>query len=313
MEPGASGLPDQVERWTHLTALRERSWATAGKRSGMTRREDHAQAGLGLEELRPELQQGLFFALEGAAADEEFGAGRELFAKSGGDGSGGNGADVVFQIAAKQNAIRRRTNCLEAVDVLGTLREDERERREDAAPEKAETAVARVGAVGDAGVDDRDRNAGGAALVEEVGPEFGFGQDEEVGAEQAQVAADDDGEVEGEVEHVLRTKAFAGEALAGAGGGREQDADFCGAEILNQLADGEHFADGDGVDPDDGSFGGRTFALGLWRRARLRGRRLGRPAARGWGRAVRTRAGTAPRRSARPSRYLPLVTMRKSQ
>ena len=64
-------------------------------------------------------------------------------------------------------------------------------------------------------LDDGDGDVAAVALGEEAGPELGLHEDEEVGLEEVQVAADGGGEVEREVKDV-----GGGEALASEGPGR---------------------------------------------------------------------------------------------
>ena len=140
----------------------------------------------------------------------------------------------------------------EAVGSLFALGEEERDFGEDGVPETADAQVAGKGAVGDAGVGDGDGDVSAVALGEEAGPELGLHEDEEVGPEEVQVAADGGGEVEGEIEDVGGGKAPAGEVLAGGGGGRDEDEVIRegGLEVLDEALGSEGFSDGDGVEPD---------------------------------------------------------------
>ena len=96
-----------------------------------------------------------------------------------------------------------------------------------------------------------------------IGPELGLDEDDERGMEQAEVAAEDEAEVEGEVEDGFLAEAGAGELLAGAGGGGDDDfyvrAGESGTELEDEGGDGEDFSDGDGMDPD-GGVAGAEFA-----------------------------------------------------
>jgi hypothetical protein len=96
-----------------------------------------------------------------------------------------------------------------------------------------------------------------------VGPELGLDQNDERGIEQAEVAAEDEAEVEGEVEDGFLAEAGAGELLAGASGGGDDDFYFrageSGTELEDEGGDGENFSDRDGVDPN-GGVAGAEFA-----------------------------------------------------
>ena len=65
--------------------------------------------------------------------------------------------------------------------------------------------------------------------------------------------ADGPGQVERAIEDAVRSEALAGQGLAGARGGGDDDqvAGQRGVQRFDQTADGQHFANRDGVDPDE--------------------------------------------------------------
>jgi hypothetical protein len=132
------------------------------------------------------------------------------------------------------------------------LREEECDLGEQRTPERAHPQIAGKGAVGDAGVDDRDGNRGALAFKQQPRPEFAFHEDQHLGPDCAQIGADGEGEVQREVEDEFCAKAFAGDLLACGGGGGDDDgtAGETFAQFSHEALGREDLADGDGVQPD---------------------------------------------------------------
>lgn len=136
----------------------------------------------------------------------------------------------------------------------GVLGEDEVGEGEDVAEETAEAEVAGEGAVRDAGVDDEEAGAVAAGFAKEVGPDFGFGNDEERGADAAEDAAHGEAVVDGSEEDAVGQggELLLADGASGEGGCGDVKRDA--GEGLPQAAEegdgGEGFADADGVQPD---------------------------------------------------------------
>ncbi len=121
-------------------------------------------------------------------------------------------------------------------------------------PQPSQTPVARPGAVGDAGIDHGHGNSAAEAAAEQVGPELGFRQDEQARLEGVEISANGPGQVERAIEDAVGAEALAGQLLAGAGGGGDEQVKLRegAVQLANQAADGQHLAHGDGMEPDDG-------------------------------------------------------------
>lgn len=213
----------------------------------------------GFHEAHPGVEDGDLFAFEGAAADDDFNVGGKVLAEGFDDGVVGGEWGVVFEVADDANAAEGHADFGEAAGGLVPLREEEGDLVEDGFPEEAELEGARIGAVGDAGVDDDDGDAGAFAFGEHAGPELAFHEDDEFGPKDAEVAEHGVGEVQGHVEDGDAGEPLVGERLAGEGGGGDGDepAGQCDFEFGDEELGGEELADGDGVEPDDVvSFGG---------------------------------------------------------
>lgn len=224
-----------------------------GETLGVTGSEDEGKARVGGEEVRPGSEEGGLFAIEGAAGDDEAEAGGALAELACGGGFF-NRADVEFEVAGDGDAGGLAADGYQTGGIGLALRENAGDAAEEGTPEDAKGAVAGPGTVRDAGVDDGDGNLAAGAGADEVGPEFGFSEDEQLGAEGAQPGADGPGEIEGAVEDAFRAEALLGEFLTGSGGGGDDDivAGECGLEGADEAGDGEDFPDGDGMDPEDG-------------------------------------------------------------
>ena len=115
------------------------------------------------------------------------------------------------------------------------------------------TLPAGEGAVGDAAADEQDGDFAATRFAEEVGPDFGFEDDDDGGFDGVENAANAEGPVEGEIDYgVGEGHALFGEGVTGEGGGGD-DERALGVGVLQAASEryaGEGFADGDGVNPD---------------------------------------------------------------
>lgn len=134
------------------------------------------------------------------------------------------------------------------------LGEDEVGQGKDAAEEPAEAEVAGKSPVRNAGVDDEEAGAVAAGFAKEVGPDFGFGDDEKRGPEAAQHAAHGEAVVDGGEKD---TVGEAGEFFFADGAARESgsgDIEGHGRQAVPEPAEkrhgGEDLADADGMQPD---------------------------------------------------------------
>ena len=109
------------------------------------------------------------------------------------------------------------------------------------------------GAVGDAAADEEDGDVAAGGFAEEVGPDFGFEDDDDGGFDGVEDTADAKGPVKGEIDYgVGEGHALFGEGVTGEGGGGD-DEEALGVEIFQAAGEGyagERFAYRDGVNPD---------------------------------------------------------------
>ncbi len=190
------------------------------------------------------------------------------------EGRGGGELLVVFEITADGDPVGGSTEGFEAVGVLLGLHQESRgvgksgsQERFEKETESAEVGLpAGEGAVGDASADEEDGNFAAGGFAEEVGPDFGFEDDDEGGFGGVEDATDAEGPVEGEIDDGVGIgHAFFGEGVAGeGGGGNDQRALRIGIfEAFGERDSGESFADGDGVKPDGtGAIGGEFGEFG---------------------------------------------------
>lgn len=167
--------------------------------------------------------------------------------------------EIVFEISGDFDLFR--AHGAVAGGGGGVLGEDEIGEGEDVAEEAAEAEIAGEGAVRDAGVDDEETGAVAAGFAKEVGPDFGFGDDEKRGTEAAEDAAHGKAVVDGGEEDAAgeARQFFFADVASGEGGGGDIDghAGEGALEAAQERDGGEDFADADGMQPD-GSGGGRT-------------------------------------------------------
>jgi hypothetical protein len=121
-------------------------------------------------------------------------------------------------------------------------------------PDKdAREPVPRIGAGGDAAVDEDGPDPGLPAGTQHVRPDLCFHDDEEARPHQADRAVHDRAQIEGEVEHVVDVLEVGARHLLPGDGGRRQEQPqmwIARPQIGKQRARGEHLAYRDGVNPD---------------------------------------------------------------
>jgi len=130
--------------------------------------------------------------------------------------------------------------------------------------ENAEIGLpARERAVGDAAADEEDRDVAAGGFAEEVGPDFGFEDDDDGGIDCFEDATNAEGPVQGEEDYgVCEGHALLGEGVTGEGGGGDDEGALrVGVfQAAGEGDAGEGFADGDGVNPDGaGMLGGELL------------------------------------------------------
>mgnify|MGYP001689363404 CR=1 FL=1 len=234
---------------------------------GVARREDEAGVRQGLldEAVRGEGN----FVFAGVGAGGNPGVGRTR----GGDVGRQRGfrRGLVFEVGGDGNVGGRHAQLAEAARVLAGLRVHLQvgERFTQQAAGVAVVSTQRFGGEAGVGKDDRDARAGGAA--DEVRPDFGFHEDErarpDVGEDAAAVGNGVVGQVAvGDALWVARL-VLGDLCAAGRGGAGEPEVDggMGGEETVEQRADGEKFADADGVYPEAvrqgrGEAAGEAFA-----------------------------------------------------
>ena len=199
---------------------------------------------LNCEDRGPRLEQCFFLTVERATGDHKTKA-LCLGLKQIGCARPVSAAHIEFQISGHRNALRQTADRLQPLRVQLALRQHVAELAEKRPPEPAQPAVARPRAVGDAGVNHCDGDPAAEAAIEEVGPEFGFGQDEETGFQRVQVRAHGPGQVKRAIEDTVGTESRTCQTLpsAGCGGNYDSITRQCPVEFRNQAADGQHFAD----------------------------------------------------------------------
>jgi len=228
--------------------------------------EDEVEVGVFGAESGEDFGEGGFFAVVGAAGEEDAGVvGHAGVAEEAGDVEGagvGGGWGFEFEAADGVDGVGVAAEGDEAVAVAIGLGADGIEAVEEVTEEEGGLAVAGEGALGDAGVDEGDGDAAAAGLPEHVGPQFGFDEDEDFGVEDGEGAADPGAAVDGAVDFFDGDGEFAAE-LGHAGGGGGGDDEFEGGEAGFEGADEEggevDLADADGVDPDDAAVGEGLF------------------------------------------------------
>ena len=87
---------------------------------------------------------------------------------------------------------------------------------------------------------------------EEVRPEFSLSDDDQFRAKMLEVRSDREAQIEREIKDVGFAKAGACQFLSGVGSGGDNHSTVrpALAEVIDQPADGEHFADRNSMEPD---------------------------------------------------------------
>ena len=124
---------------------------------------------------------------------------------------------------------------------------------EERAEDEAEAFVARIGAVGETGVDQEDWPVGSLGAPNEVGPDFGFDEDDGVGMDGTEGAVDEFAAVDGVIDFAdCRREALLEFSHAGGGRGGDHDLEVGHArfECADDLHGDIHLAHADGVHPE---------------------------------------------------------------
>jgi len=203
---------------------------------------------------------------EGAAA-----ATGAFFFEPFGEGGGRGQFEVVFQIAADRDFFGWGTEGADAVGVRLGLHEEGgcvaegglQERLQEEAECAEITLPAGEGAIGNAAADEKDGDFATAGFAKEVGPDFGFEDDDGGGFDGLDDAADAEGPVEREIDYGIgEGHALFSESVTGKGGGGDDERALrVGVfQAAGEGDAGEGFADGDGVNPDGAwMLGGEFF------------------------------------------------------
>ena len=189
------------------------------------------------------------------------------------EGSGSGKLLIVFEIAADRDAAGRSAKGFDAVGVLlglhqkggGVGERGLQERLEVEAKGSQVALPAGERAVRDASADEENGNFALGGFAEEIGPDFGFEDDDESGLRGVKHAADAEDPVEREVdEGVGEGHTFSGEGVAGLRG-RGDDEGSLGIGVFEAAGEsnaGKGFPDGYGVNPDSArAVGGKFFEL----------------------------------------------------
>jgi len=198
-----------------------------------------------------------------AAGDDERAAAAAgaFFFEPFGEGSGLRQFEVVFQVAADGDFFGWGTEGADAVGVRLGLHEEGgcvaegglQERLQEEAECAEITLPAGEGAIGNAAADEEDGDFATAGFAKEVGPDFGFEDDDGGGFDGVEDAADAEGPVEREIDYGIgEGHALFSESVTGKGGGGDDERALrVGVfQAAGEGDAGESFADGDGVNPD---------------------------------------------------------------
>jgi hypothetical protein len=183
----------------------------------------------------------------GHSREEE--PGREFVARVRGGGGG------VVELDAAGDADLRRVDAEggPAGDILVEGNGDAVEKRENGSDEGSNLAVSAFGAGRESSVGEEDGQAAPFREGDEIGPDFGFDEDEGAGIDLPENLPGDPRKIDRVVDHgegfVLL---FDGDAVAGGGGGAEDDGPpgRRGAKGFDEFQGEKHLADADGVDPE---------------------------------------------------------------
>ena len=162
-----------------------------GKSFGLARGKDKQGFGkIALDDAEHKQREGFFGGNHAASNDERpAAAALAFFLEPLGERSGRGKLEIVFQIAADRDTVRR---CAKGTDTFGVLfglhqeggriTESGFEKRLEIEAEYAEIRLpAGKGTIRDASTDEKHGNLAAASLVEEIGPDFGFQDDDQRG------------------------------------------------------------------------------------------------------------------------------------
>ncbi len=122
------------------------------------------------------------------------------------------------------------------------------------------------GTIGDAAADEENGNIAAGGFAQEVGPDFGFEDDDEGRLDGVEDAANAEDPVEGEIDDGIgEGHVFLGQSKSGEGGGGD-DQWKLGIGVFEAFGEGDGgkgFTNGDGVNPDGaGAIGGEFLEGG---------------------------------------------------
>src|SRR5262249_3751043 len=160
--------------------------------------------------------------------------------------------DIELQVAADLDAPGSGPDLAEPVGIRVRLCEEQVHIPQHRAKEPAEAPVTGKGSIRDASVDDRDSSAPFTRQVEQVGPEFGLGEQKQAWLEYLQVGPNGKAQVQRHQETLGLAKPVARQTLCGSGSGGDKDlrSRVCLSQFDNKPAYGQHLSHGDGMHPD---------------------------------------------------------------
>src|SRR5438874_1778116 len=168
--------------------------------------------------------------------------------------------DVELQIAAYIYALWGRADRYQAPLILFTLRQKKINIGQHTPQPELPSPVAGKRTVGDARIHHGNAHAAVLRQPQEIRPEFSFRQNHQARLQGSQIGPDGKTKIEREVENVFFAVALARQLLSsGSGGGDEQrQLPMLAAQLFCQLGNGQHFAHGDGVNPNASAFFARA-------------------------------------------------------
>src|SRR5579863_6442415 len=189
----------------------------------MTRRQDQGSARMTGQNIHKGLQQNRFFAIDCATTNNHRAdiSLLEHRSQAGDDRRRRGRRRIKFQVAGYVNSLSRNADFLEAASIFLSLSQKKIDLAQNSAQQIAEATVPWPRAVRDSRVHHRNSRAAGMSKPQEVWPELGFCDDNQLGAQQAQVWPDGKGEVQREVKNVVLPKAISSQLLTGVRRGRD--------------------------------------------------------------------------------------------
>jgi len=134
-------------------------------------------------------------------------------------GLGGRGSGVELEIARHLDAALLGADADKAACIFFGLREESVHAPQHDAQQRGESPVARIRTIRNARIHNRNSRAGLARNPQKVGPELGFGNDNQPWPQQSHVTVNGKAEIEREEENILRAEAITRQLVARAGGG----------------------------------------------------------------------------------------------